>query len=463
MDKKQGDNKKSGTTLLFILGCLLPLIILFVVSGLGFSISPWVFILILLLCPVFLFWIMGHGDEMEDVGESDGSDEIQKKEKSPFEIEKDKTLEEMAELFSWGVFFVKRKEVAGDAFIFEGNLRARPESALDILKGRFKEKFGNRYQLLLQQDAEERPVIVAVPLKDVETGDKANNTSSPLINIILFLATVVTTTIAGASHCGVNLFLEPSKFALGLPYAFGIMAILGIHDLGHYIFARRHGIDTTLPYFIPIPFGLGTFGAVIRMKSLVKDRKALFDTGIAGPIAGLIVTIPLLYLGLKYSTVVKDGSQAGVSLSSSVLLAFISRLSLGDTVAASHTVILHPLAFAGWLGLMITALNLLPIGQLDGGHISHALFGRTKAGIIAYVAFFAIILLGIFVWSGWLMWAIIVFFLSGARGLPPVNDVTELDRKRVVIGTVAFVLLFLIMSPLPHVFYKTLGLHCPYL
>lgn len=463
MDKKQGGNKKIGTALLFILGCLLPLIILFVIAGLGFSISPWVFILILLLCPFILFQIMGHGDEMEDSGESEGPDETQKTEKSTFEIEKDKTLEEMAELFSWDVFFVKRKEVARDVFIFEGNLRASPESALDILKGRFREKFGNRYQLLLQQDAEERPVIVAVPLKEVETGDKANNTSSPLINIILFLATVVTTTIAGATHYGVNLFLEPSKFALGLPYAFGIMAILGIHELGHYIFARRHGIDTTLPYFIPIPFGLGTFGAVIRMRSLVKDRKALFDTGIAGPIAGLIVTIPLLYLGLKYSTVVKDGSQAGVSLSSSALLAFVSRLSLGDTVAASHTVILHPLAFAGWLGLMVTALNLLPIGTLDGGHISHAVFGRKKAEIIAHVAFFAIIILGIFVWSGWLMWAIIVFFLSGARGLPPVNDVTELDRKRVILGAIAFVLLFLIMSPLPHVFYKTLGLHCPYL
>ena len=160
--------------------------------------------------------------------------------------------------------------------------------------------------------------------------------------------------------------------------------------------------------------------------------------------------------------VIKDGSEAGVSLSSSVLLAFIARLSLGNAISVSHTVMLHPLAFAGWLGLMITALNLLPIGQLDGGHISHGLFGRKRAEVIAHVAFFAIIILGIFVWSGWLFWAILVFFLSGAKGIPPINDVTELDRKRVVIGAIAFVLLFLIMSPLPHVFYQSLGLHCPY-
>lgn len=453
MSKSQEQGKKnSGSTLLLILGCLLPLIIIFVLAGLGFRISPWVFILILFLCPLILSRLIGYSEKGE---EKEGTEPLKEDTVAPI-------IKTMEDLFSWDVFFVNRTSTVGDAVIFEGNLRAKPAIALDILIGRFKEKFGNKYQLFLQQDSDEKPVIVVVPTNEAAIGEKAKVASNPLINILLFLATIVTTTMAGASHQGINLFLEPSKFTIGLPYAFGIMVILGIHELGHYIFARRHGIDTTFPYFIPIPFGLGTFGAIIQMKSLVKDRKALFDTGIAGPLAGLIVTLPLLFIGLKYSAVIKDGSPTGVSLSSSVLLAFIARLSLGDAISISHTVLLHPLAFAGWLGLMITALNLLPIGQLDGGHISHGLFGRKRAEVIAHVAFFAIIILGIFVWSGWLFWAILVFFLSGAKGTPPINDVTELDRKRVVIGAIAFVLLFLIMSPLPHVFYQSLGLHCPY-
>lgn len=414
MDRKSGGNKSFVKTLLFILGCLLPLVALFVISGLGFNISPWIFILILILCPIILFQIMGHRDEKEVVEQAE---ETEGKGKAPVENEKDAALREMSELFTWDIFFLKSTRTVGDAVIFEGNLRARPEPALDILKGRFMEKFGKKYRLLLQQDAEERPVIVAISNEEAESRKAAP--TSPAINVLLLLATVVTTTIAGASHHGVNLFLEPLKFTVGLPYALGIMAILGIHELGHYIVARRHGIDTTLPYFIPIPFGLGTFGAVMQMRSQVKDRKALFDTGIAGPLAGLIIAVPLLFIGLQYSTVIKDGSTAGVSLSSSVLLAFISRLSLGDAVSVSHTVVLHPLAFAGWLGLMITALNLLPIGQLDGGHVSYAIFGRSRAEIIAHVAFFAIIVLGIFVWSGWLMWALIVFFSFGSKEHAP--------------------------------------------
>jgi len=456
MDKRDEKDKRNfGGALLFILGCLLPLIIIFILSGLGYRIGPWVFILILLICPLLLHYLIGHGEEREE----EPSVELEAEHTSDMKTHATPDIQEMEALFSWDIFFVKETRTAGDAVIFEGNLRAKPEKALDVLRGRFRERFGNKYEILLQQDAEEKPVIVAIPMKEIHGKEK---TTSPFVHIILFVATVVTTTVAGASHQGINLFLEPSQFKVGLPYAFGIMAILGIHELSHYIFARRHGIDTTLPYFIPIPFGLGTFGALIQMRSLVKDRKALFDTGIAGPLAGLIVAIPLLFIGLKYSTVIQDGSEAGVSISSSVLLAFIASLSMGSSISVSHTVLLHPLAFASWIGLMITALNLLPIGQLDGGHMSYAVFGRKRAEIIAHVAFFAIIILGIFVWSGWFMWAIIVYFLSGFKSMPPANDITDVDRRRVIIGAVTFVLLFLIISPLPHVFYKSLGLHCPY-
>jgi membrane-associated protease RseP (regulator of RpoE activity) len=154
--------------------------------------------------------------------------------------------------------------------------------------------------------------------------------------------------------------------------------------------------------------------------------------------------------------------QGGASVGSSVLFALLAKLALGDVITEGHQLILHPLAFAGWLGLLVTALNLLPIGQLDGGHIAHALFGRKKGNTIGMVALFSIFLLGLFVWSGFLMWAIIVFFIAGTKSAPPLNDISPLDPSRVVIGAIAFILLFLILMPVPHAFYQTLGIHCPY-
>lgn len=448
--------KGFGSTLLLIIGCLLPLILLFLFSGMGINISPWLFLLILVICPLVLAKLIGT-----EAGEAPEPEEVEQERALKKAIAKPEEVKEMADLFSWDIFFLKSTAISGESVVFEGSLKARPDDALETLRERFKEKFGGKYEVLLQQDHEDKPVVVVVPSK-LLPGAQAAFSPSPLLNILLFAATLVTTTAVGASHHGADLLSEPLRFVEGLPYALGIMAVLGVHELGHYIAARRHGLDTTLPFFIPVPFGLGTFGAIIQMRSLVKDRKALFDTGIAGPLAGLAVALPILFIGLRYSTFIPGDTGAGMNVSSSALLAFLAKLSVGEAVSASHTVVLHPLAFAGWLGLMITALNLLPIGQLDGGHIGYALFGRKRSEIIAHVAFFAIVMLGIFVWTGWLAWALIVFFLSGFKSMPPMNDVAELDRKRVVLGAFAFVLLFLILSPMPHAFQKALGLHCPY-
>jgi len=449
--------KGFGSTLLLIIGCLLPLILLFVLSGMGISISPWVFLLILIVCPLVLAKLIRDGKE-EETPEPEKVDKESVLKKGFVEPE---ALKEMTDLFSWDVFFLKGTVISGESVVFEGSLKARPDDALATLRKRFKDRFGDRYEVLLQQDHEDKPVVVVLPSK-LLPNTQTTSSPSPFLNILLFAATLVTTTAVGAAHHGADLLSEPLRFVEGLPYALGIMAVLGVHEFGHYIAARRHGLDTTLPFFIPVPFGLGTFGAVIQMRSLVKDRKALFDTGIAGPLAGLAVALPLLFIGIKYSTFITGDTGGGVNVSSSALLAFLAKLSVGEAVSASHTVILHPLAFAGWLGLMITALNLLPIGQLDGGHVGYALFGRKRAETIAHVAFFAIVMLGIFVWTGWLAWALIVFFLSGFKAMPPIDDVTELDRKRVALGAFAFVLLFLILSPMPHAFQKALGLHCPY-
>src|SRR5262249_17528266 len=189
------------------------------------------------------------------------------------------------------------------------------------------------------------------------------------------------------------------KFMAGLPYSVTLLLILGAHELGHYFAARAHHMRVTLPYFIPVPFGLGTFGAFIQLKSPAENRRALFDVGVAGPLAGLVFAIPALGIGLQHSRVLAPGELAdhlhgGMGVGSSLLMALTAKLALGDALAEGHRLLLHPLAFAGWLGLLVTALNLLPIGQLDGGHMADAMFGRVRSAAIGTAAMLALLLLG---------------------------------------------------------------------
>jgi membrane-associated protease RseP (regulator of RpoE activity) len=266
----------------------------------------------------------------------------------------------------------------------------------------------------------------------------------------------------------VNLLHEPRRFAVGLPYSVALMLILGAHELGHYFTAKAHGIRVTPPYFIPVPFALGTFGAFIRIKSLSPDRRALFDVAVAGPLMGLVFAVPALLFGLRFSQVIPGRlhtfvGDSGVNVDSSLLLAVLARLSLGTSVLAGDHLVLNPLAFAGWLGLIVTALNLMPIGQLDGGHISHALFGSRHAHGLSMVAIAGLFLLALFVWPGLMFWAFIVFFLAGTHDLPAANDVSPVGWGRTLVGYGAFLLLVLIVLPVPPALSQVIGVHSPYL
>ncbi len=342
----------------------------------------------------------------------------------------------------------------GDLVIFEGRLRGDPEQAYARLAESFAE-VGRTPRFLEGEGG--RTVVVAVSRPEGETKLVRQNLLVPLL---LFAATLITTTWAGALHQGVNLWQQPGRFAVGLPYALALMAILLIHELGHYVASRVHGIPVTLPYFIPIPMGLGTFGAFIQIRGAIPDRRKLFDVGVAGPLAGLVVALPALYVGLQGATA---STGHGVSLSSSVLLAWLYDLAVGHPMGPDQLVALGPLAFAGWLGLQITALNLIPVGQLDGGHVAYALFGRRRAEILGWIGFFLLLALGIFYWSGWLTWAILIFFLGGAKHEPALNELPAPEWPRRALGALAFVLLFLIMAPVPHRFLTALGIACPYL
>ena len=210
-----------------------------------------------------------------------------------------------------------------------------------------------------------------------------------------------------------------------------------------------------------MPMGLGSFGAFNQIRGVIPDRRKPFDVGVAGPLAGLLVALPALCPWLKGTAVAAGGT--GVGVSSSVLLASLYATANGGPVPPDHVIALTPLAFAGWLGLLITALNLIPIGQLDGGYIAYALFGRRRVKTGGWVALFHLAILGIFYWSGWLNWALIVFFLGGVKHQPALNELPIPGWRRSAIGAFAFILLFLIMAPVPHRFMSVVGLKCPYL
>jgi membrane-associated protease RseP (regulator of RpoE activity) len=350
----------------------------------------------------------------------------------------------------------------GNVVQFTGHLRGKSDDIFRKIRQSFER---DPVTPMLLQGEQDEVRLVFLPGRQTEPGPERANWA---LHWVLFFATIATTTWAGALHVGVNLLRQPERFAVGLPYSLGLLLILGSHELGHYFTAKVHGIRVTPPYFIPVPFALGTFGAFIKIKSLTPDRRALFDVAVAGPLAGLVFAIPSLLIGLRFSKVIPaDGGsglgQAGLNIASSMLLALLANMSLGASVLEGSHLLLHPLAFAGWLGLIVTALNLLPIGQLDGGHISHALFGARAARAISLAGMVSLFLLALFVWPGLMFWAFIVFFIAGMRDAPAANDLTPVGLPRMVLGLVTFLLLLLIIVPVPHSLYEAISVHSPYL
>ena len=273
-----------------------------------------------------------------------------------------------------------------------------------------------------------------------------------LLHLGLLLATVVTTVIAGALQQGVNPLETPELLSKGIPFSFTLLLILGAHEMGHYLVSRRHQLDVTLPYFIPappIPFIIGTFGAFIRIRSPIRDKRALLDVGCSGPLIGVLVSIPVILIGLKLSTVtVIGGGEETITLGEPLLFKLLSWLALGS-LTPEQNVILHPVAFAGWIGLLVTALNLLPVGQLDGGHVAYALFPDYHR-YISLGVLGLLVVCGVMFWNGWLLWAVLLVFL-GWRHPPPYQFWVPLDRRRRVLGIITIVVFGLTFSPAPFV------------
>ena len=268
----------------------------------------------------------------------------------------------------------------------------------------------------------------------------------PFINILLFLLTLLTTLFAGTLQQGINPLEYPGSLWRGIPFSFTLLMILAAHEFGHYIMAKKHRIDVTLPYFIPAPSFIGTFGAFIKMKSPMLDRRMLLDVGAAGPLAGMIVAVPVLFMGLLLSEIRPGAAEAGLNLGSSLLFSLMSWIVHGY-LPDECNIVLHPIAFSGWIGLLVTCLNLLPVGQLDGGHVAYAIFGPGQR-VVAVIVVAVLILLGLTGWNGWLVWAAILL-LMGTRHPRVVYEWIPLDDTRKVIGWVTLAIFVMTFTPTP--------------
>ena len=363
-----------------------------------------------------------------------------------------------------GLMYIEEHEVVQppDAVIaFRGQVHGDTETAFEHMTRRFA---ALGYTAWLRSRPGGRHEVVATK------GVVKPRPSRVWLNVVLFLATLLTVLYIGARYALANarvltnnsppvdvLLMPLTHLYWGLPFAGTLMGILLAHELSHYFVARRYGSPVSLPYFIPMPNILGTMGAVIVQRAPMRNRKALFDIGVAGPLGGLIVAIPLLILGLALSSVGPPPPDVKVALQegNSLLYLALKYLMFGKILPSNGVdVWLHPVAFAAWAGLLVTMINLIPVGQLDGGHVSYALLGR-RAWTLGYVLIVAMIawggilmMLGNGAGGFWLTWGFLNLLLN-ARHPPPLDDATKPDWRRVALGLLVLLIFVLTFMPAP--------------
>ncbi|MGQ9630987.1 MAG: site-2 protease family protein [bacterium] len=277
----------------------------------------------------------------------------------------------------------------------------------------------------------------------------------PYIHLLLLIVTFATTTWAGyyQSVSLVEMGFMKNIWVGAFSFSLGLMLILGSHEMGHKLMATRNGVDATYPYFIPMPpfiFPLGTMGAVIRIKSPTPDRNSAIELGVSGPLAGVIVSIPVLLIGLRLSypvdtsTLAKGG--AFITFGEPLLYKLVEGLF---RIPRGHDLLIHPLGFAGWVGLFVTSLNLIPVGQLDGGHIARAILGGRYYRWASFAVIGILAALGAFYWYGWFVWAAIGTFMTIAGHPGSLNELKPIERRSWALAGVALLILVLCIMPKP--------------
>ena len=400
--------------------------------------------------------------------------------------------ERLEACFSWSTFYLRQVEYRPQAAICHGQLRTNPKAAYETIAQKLSQTFSDRFLLLLQEGQQGKPFFAIVPNpraqnlsarspetplpSETSAGSVAVQASAAsqrpsqwladnqaVLAPLLLGLTMVTTTLMGAELLNNQTVLQRDWEFLrrGLPYSLSLVAILLVHEGSYYLMARRYQIPATLPYFIPIPAFLGTFGAYSQLQGPIPDRKSLLDLSVVGSWMGLLVALPLLGVGLSQSTLVPLDPIANLfnvhalDPRYSLLLFLTAKAILPSFPDINQGIALHPMAIAGYIGLWFTTLKLLPIGSLSGGRIMHAMVGQRVGAIVGQVTRLVLLLLSL-VRTEFLVVALLLFFIP-AGDRPALNDVSPLDNYRDLAGLVTLVIAALILLPAPRLLIQALG------
>ena len=384
-----------------------------------------------------------------DVAVKPASDALKIEVKPPIP---DEDLNAIRGIFGIDTFFATETIPYQEGVIFKGNLRGEPDTVYDRLNASLQKKLGDRYRLFLVENAEAKPVFIVLPSSN---DPRPSSLSQKIFAAVLFVATIATSLETGSLLQGFDLFTAPARYQEVIPIALGILAVLVAHEIGHRVLAQRYQVRLSPPFFLPT-LQIGAFGAITKIESLLPNRKVLFDIALAGPAAGGIVSLLMLLSGLILS---HPGSLFQVPsqfFSGSILVGTLSKVVLGSAVN-QPLVDVHPLTVIGWLGLVITALNLMPAGQLDGGRIVQAIYGRKTAGRTTIAT---VIVLGIASFANplALYWAVVILFLQRDLERPSLNELTEPDDARAALALLALFLTIATLLPITPALAGRLGI-----
>ncbi|MCW9680179.1 site-2 protease family protein [Dolichospermum planctonicum UHCC 0167] len=355
-------------------------------------------------------------------------------------------------IFGIDTFFATETIPYQEGVVFKGNLRGEPEAVHNRLTKSLQERLDDKYRLFLVENTDGKPVMIVLPSR---TDPQRTQLGQKAFAVILLIATMATSLEVGGILQNFDLLSNPERFAEALPIALGLFAILISHEVGHWLLARRHEVRLSWPFFLPA-VQVGSFGAITRFESLVPNRNALFDIALAGPAFGGITSLLLLVVGLLLSHPGSLFQLPNQFFQGSILVGSLARVVLGSALH-SPVVNIHPLVIIGWLGLVITALNLMPAGQLDGGRIVQAIYGRKTAGrtTFATIVLLAIVSLGN---PLAMYWAILILFLQRDLERPSLNEITEPDDARAALCLLALFLMIATLLPLTPALAGRLGI-----
>ena len=361
-------------------------------------------------------------------------------------------LSQIRGIFGIDTFFATETIPYEEGVVFKGNLRGEPEAVHNRLTQSLQERLDDKYRLFLVENTDGKPVMIVLPSR---TDPQRTQLGQKAFAVILLIATIATSLEVGGLLQNFDLFSNPERFAEALPIALGLFVILISHEIGHWLLARRHQVQLSWPFFLPA-VQIGSFGTITRFESLVPSRNALFDIALAGPAFGGIMSLLLLVIGLLLSHPGSLFQLPNQFFQGSVLVGSLARVVLGSALQ-SPVVNIHPLVIIGWLGLVITALNLMPAGQLDGGRIVQAIYGRKTAG---RTTFATIILLAVVSLGNPLAmyWAIVILFLQRDLERPSLNEISEPDDARAALCLLALFLMITTLLPLTPALAGRLGI-----